>query len=63
MNKEKDQLMISTPDYSGPDRRQEERRKATDRRDMIRFEPEKDPRRSGTDRRQVLKDQWERRDI
>jgi len=55
--------MISNPGYSGPDRRYEERRKAMDRRDMIRFEPEKDPRRTGNDRRKGLNDKWELRDI
>ncbi len=55
--------MISTPHYSGPDRRYGERRIAIDRRDMIRFEPEKNPRRSGGDRRKGLNDTWERRDI
>jgi len=55
--------MISSTAYSGPNRRQEDRRKATDRRDMIRFEPEKNPRRTGNDRRKASSDQWELRDI
>jgi len=55
--------MAATPEYSGPDRRIEIRRKTVDRRDMIRFEPNKDPRRSGNDRRKSVKDQWQRRDI
>ncbi len=55
--------MVSTLDYSGPERRNGERRKTVDRRDMIRFEPTKDPRRSGNDRRKSLIDEWERRDI
>ncbi|MFV2060594.1 MAG: hypothetical protein ACC653_07900 [Gammaproteobacteria bacterium] len=55
--------MISTPDYSGPDRRIAARRKEIDRREMIRFEPSKDPRRTGQDRRKTLNDDWERRDI
>ncbi len=63
MSQETKQKMISTPHYSGPDRRQAERRMSIDRRDMIRFEPEKDPRRSGNDRRKGLNDTWERRDI
>jgi hypothetical protein len=63
MKEEKGKKMISTPEYSGPDRRIEQRRKAIDRRDMIRFEPEKNPRRSGSDRRKVGKDEWDRRDI
>ena len=33
------------------DRRKEQRRKAVDRRDLIRFEVEKDDRRKGKDRR------------
>jgi hypothetical protein len=39
------------PDYRGPERRRGDRRKSTDRRDEIRFEPQKDDRRSGKDRR------------
>ncbi len=63
MTEEEDKVMISTPDYSGADRRIVVRRKEVDRRDLIRFEPSKDPRRSGKDRRKTLKDDWERRDI
>jgi len=37
--------------YTGPERRNKERRKSSDRRDMMRFEPQKSPRRSGKDRR------------
>ncbi|WP_200947053.1 hypothetical protein [Lysobacter sp. Root494] len=38
--------------YRGPERRKEnERRQGHDRRDMIRFEPDKNDRRSGKDRR------------
>jgi hypothetical protein len=38
--------------YTGPEKRIEQRRKtAKDRREVIRFEPDKDPRRSGKDRR------------
>ena len=51
-------------DYNGPERRSgKDRRINNDRRDMIRFEPDKDDRRSGKDRRQVKGDMWERRDI
>lgn len=40
------------PPYKGPERRKGgDRRQVNDRRDMIRFEPEKDDRRSGKDRR------------
>jgi hypothetical protein len=39
--------------YDGPDRRRttEDRRQSADRREMIRFEPEKEDRRKGKDRR------------
>jgi hypothetical protein len=53
----------TTPPYDGPDRRREQRRKTPDRREMVRFEPEKTPRRSGLDRRKGLGDLWERRDF
>ncbi|MCG5516096.1 MULTISPECIES: hypothetical protein [Ectothiorhodospira] len=50
--------------YPGPERRKGERRKAQhDRREMFRFEPEKDPRRSGQDRRRANQDVWKQRDI
>lgn len=43
---------ITVPGYSGPDRRQGQRRVgALDRRELLRFEPDKAPRRSGHDRR------------
>jgi len=43
---------IDVPGYSGPDRRQRQRRVgALDRRELLRFEPDKAPRRSGQDRR------------
>ncbi len=43
---------INVPGYSGPERRKGERRTgALDRRELIRFEPDKAPRRSGHDRR------------
>lgn len=45
--------------YNGPERRIEQRRKSDDRRDMLRFEPSKDPRRSGKDRR--VKSVWDSR--
>jgi len=38
-------------DYRGPERRFRQRREINDRREMIRFEPDKTPRRSGRDRR------------
>ena len=46
-----------TMQYLGPDRRKRgERREGQDRREMIRFEPDKDDRRSGKDRRK--QDGW-----
>ena len=41
--------------YRGPDRRKTvgDRRKTADRREMIRFEPDKEDRRSGKDRRKA----------
>jgi hypothetical protein len=47
--------------YTGPERRKGERRKSSDRRESIRFEPEKNPRRSGKDRRKNSRDLWEGR--
>lgn len=41
-----------------PDRRQQERRQGGDRREMIRFEPDKTDRRRGRDRRQQGHDGW-----
>ncbi|EHQ53092.1 hypothetical protein ECTPHS_10406 [Ectothiorhodospira sp. PHS-1] len=49
--------------YTGPERRKGERRKLPDRREMIRFELEKEPRRSGKDRRKSRQDLWARRDF
>lgn len=43
--------MLMEPAYKGPERRIAQRRKNEDRRDMLRFEPTKDPRRSNKDRR------------
>lgn len=45
--------------YSGPERREEQRRTGEDRRDMIRFEPEKTDRRTGKDRRDHLQSGWD----
>ncbi len=43
---------INVPGYSGPERRKGERRTgALDRRELLRFEPDRAPRRSGADRR------------
>ncbi len=43
---------INVPGYSGPERRKGQRRKGPhDRRELLRFEPDKAPRRSGQDRR------------
>ncbi len=52
---------IDVPGYSGPERRKGERRiGALDRRELIRFEPDKAPRRSGHDRRGP-KSVWDKR--
>lgn len=48
--------------YTGPERRKAQRRKSVDRRESVRFEPEKDPRRSGKDRRSSKQDLWDKRD-
>lgn len=47
--------------YTGPERRRGQRRKKGDRREMIRFEPDKSPRRSNKDRRDST-DVWKDRD-
>ncbi|MDH5445507.1 MAG: hypothetical protein OEY52_08105 [Gammaproteobacteria bacterium] len=47
--------------YIGPERRVEQRRKNSDRRAAIRFEPDKSPRRSGKDRRSGGKSVWDGR--
>ena len=56
--------MSDEQEYTGPERRKGERRKNKDRRDMMRFEPTKEPRRSGKDRRKSAGkgDMWEGRD-
>lgn len=51
-----------TEPYTGPERRKGERRKTPDRRNSVRFEPDKEPRRKGGDRRRSERDLWERRD-
>lgn len=48
--------------YIGPERRIEQRRKNPDRRQAIRFEPDKEPRRSGRDRRNHGKSVWDGRE-
>jgi hypothetical protein len=62
MSSEDEPHMEDAP-YTGPERRAEQRRKTSDRRESIRFELEKEPRRSGKDRRRSIQDLWERRDI
>lgn len=44
--------------YNGPDNRKEHRRKGTERRKEIRFEPDKDDRRQKPGRRVEDKDPW-----
>lgn len=51
--------MLMEQAYKGPERRVEQRRKSEDRREMLRFEPTKDPRRTGKDRR--VKSIWDNR--
>ena len=45
--------------YIGEDRRKEQRRKSPDRRDDIRFEPNKDDRRVNRGRRKADGDVWQ----
>lgn len=49
--------------YTGVERRRRERRSGHDRREMIRFEPDKADRRSHEDRRKTNADIWKRRDF
>ena len=52
-------IMNTTPQWSREEKRHGERRKGDDRREMIRFEPDKEDRRSGLDRRGgSVKDKW-----
>jgi len=44
--------------YTGPERRSDQRRKKTDRREDVRFEPGKDDRRQGKGRRKSDGDLW-----
>lgn len=48
--------------YIGHERRAEQRRLESDRRQAIRFEPDKNPRRSGKDRRTHGKSAWDGRE-
>jgi len=56
--------MSDEKEYNDIERRKGERRKNNDRRDMMRFEPTKEPRRSGKDRRKTKgkDDMWTGRD-
>jgi len=51
-------MMIHTKSYSGLDRRKSERRSATHRRDLVRYEGKR-PRRTGQDRRTISKLIWD----
>jgi len=51
--------MLMEEAYKGPERRVAQRRKSEDRRDMLRFEPTKEPRRKNKDRR--VKSIWDSR--
>lgn len=48
--------------YNGPEQRKEQRRKNSDRREDIRFEPGKDDRRKGAGRRSTDGDLWHQRE-
>ena len=55
--------MTDDPPYTGPESRNEQRRKTNDRRTLIRYEPGKDDRRSNKDRRKSNQDTWKDRDF
>lgn len=55
--------MTDDPPYTGPESRKGQRRKISDRRTMIRYEPEKEGRRSSKDRRKSNPDLWKDRDL
>lgn len=46
-------------EWNGEERRQGHRRSGSDRREMLRFEPEKDDRRRGKDRRKERQSGWD----
>lgn len=46
------------PTYLGPEQRRNQRRKKPDRREEIRFEPDKEDRRQSTGRREEDYDPW-----
>ncbi|MEH6467604.1 MAG: hypothetical protein V7722_08225 [Porticoccus sp.] len=48
--------------YNGPEQRKEQRRKNTDRRQDIRFEPGKEDRRKNSGRRKTDGDLWHQRE-
>jgi len=52
---------IQDSSFNGVERRRDHRRVAVDRREMVRFEMDKEPRRSGKDRRGPLS-MWDGRD-
>ncbi|MES9991892.1 MAG: hypothetical protein ABW098_08055 [Candidatus Thiodiazotropha sp.] len=53
--------MNSRTQYSGPERRVAQRRQIPDRRELIRFETDKEPRRQGNGRRKGdFSDRWTR---
>ncbi|MCU7797176.1 MAG: hypothetical protein KZQ73_05695 [Candidatus Thiodiazotropha sp. (ex Semelilucina semeliformis)] len=56
--------MTNQTTYFGPEQRIEQRRKIVDRRELIRFEPDREPRRRGHGRRKgEMNDPWNRLDI
>jgi hypothetical protein len=55
--------MAGQTPYFGAERRIEQRRKIPDRRELIRFEPDKEPRRKGHGRRKgEMNDPWKQLD-
>jgi len=58
-NKDEDKAHNEWLESGQDDRRKEHRRSGEDRRDMIRFEPDKDDRRSGHDRRKDRNNGWD----
>jgi len=51
-------MAASNSRYIGPERRRGPRRIASDRRDMVRWQPGKDDRRAANDRRTMVSDLW-----
>ncbi len=54
--------MSQKPEGPAEERRHEQRRQSSDRRDSIRFEPDKEDRRRNKGRRELDKDPWKSRE-